>query len=177
MAFAENDASIDSQADNTLIINRKEPLSSLEKEPGSDSTALKDLLNEEGQIKTDYNNVPVETTNSASDPGVKLNIDTTFNQEQEDLNGPEMTIVINKHVVNHITYFQTRMKDRFTLWLSRSSLYIPMMRRVLREYALPEDLVYISLIESGFNPNAYSRAKAAGTWQFIKSTGKKYGLR
>ncbi len=176
LALAENEGSIENHSENTLLINKKEPPSSLEKEPESDSTAPKDLRNEEGEIKADHN-VPVETTNSATDPGVILNIDTTFNQEQEDLNVPEMTIVINKHVVNHITYFQTRMKDRFTLWLSRSSLYIPMMRQVLREYALPEDLVYISLIESGFNPNAYSRAKAAGTWQFIKSTGKKYGLR
>ncbi|MEK7824844.1 MAG: hypothetical protein AAB266_00315, partial [Nitrospirota bacterium] len=86
-----------------------------------------DLPDGEGQIKADYN-APAETTNGASDPGVKLNIDTTLNQEQENLNAPEITIVINKHVVNHITYFQTRMKDRFTLWLSRSSLYIPMMR-------------------------------------------------
>lgn len=175
-AFAANDASNDNHTENTLIINKKELPSSLEIEPGLDNTATKDLPNEEGQIKADYN-VPAEATDIETDPGVKLNIDTTFNQEQADLNVPEMTIVINKHVVNHITYFQTRMKDKFTLWLSRSSLYIPMMRQVLREYALPEDLVYISLIESGFNPNAYSRAKAAGAWQFIKSTGKKYGLR
>lgn len=176
LAFAENDASIDSHSENILIINKKEPPSSLEKEPVLDSNTTNGLPDGEGQTKADYN-APAETTNGASDPGVKLNIDTTLNQEQENLNAPEITIVINKHVVNHITYFQTRMKDRFTLWLSRSSLYIPMMRQVLREYALPEDLVYISLIESGFNPNAYSRAKAAGTWQFIKSTGKKYGLR
>ena len=42
---------------------------------------------------------------------------------------------------------------------------------------LPEDLVYLALIESGFNPQAYSRARAAGPWQFIKSTGKRYKLK
>ncbi len=183
LAFATNDATADSHAENTLIINKKELPSSLDKEPGLDRTAIKDLPDGEDQKKAEdslsLNLLSSEAPIRARelDPGVKLNIDAAFNQEQADLNVPEMTIVINKHVVNHITYFQTRIKDKFTLWLSRSSLYIPMMRQVLREYALPEDLVYISLIESGFNPNAYSRAKAAGTWQFMKSTGKKYGLR
>jgi membrane-bound lytic murein transglycosylase D len=47
----------------------------------------------------------------------------------------------------------------------------------LKEHGLPEDLVYLSLIESGFNPYAYSRAKAVGLWQFISRTGERYGLR
>ncbi|MGZ3533847.1 MAG: transglycosylase SLT domain-containing protein [Thermodesulfobacteriota bacterium] len=51
------------------------------------------------------------------------------------------------------------------------------MKSVLKEHGLPEDLVYLSLIESGFDPNAYSRAKAVGLWQFIYLTGKRYGLR
>jgi membrane-bound lytic murein transglycosylase D len=51
------------------------------------------------------------------------------------------------------------------------------MKSVLKEYGLPEDLVYLSLIESGFDPYAYSRAKAVGLWQFISPTGKRYGLR
>jgi membrane-bound lytic murein transglycosylase D len=51
------------------------------------------------------------------------------------------------------------------------------MRRLLKEHGLPEDLVYIALIESGFDPYAYSRSKAVGPWQFIYLTGKKYGLK
>jgi len=51
------------------------------------------------------------------------------------------------------------------------------MKNVLKEHGLPEDLVYMSLIESGFNPYAYSRAKAVGLWQFMSMTGKRYGLR
>jgi len=50
------------------------------------------------------------------------------------------------------------------------------MRNLLKESGLPEDLVYMALIESGFNPYAYSRAKASGPWQFIYLTGKRYGL-
>ena len=51
------------------------------------------------------------------------------------------------------------------------------MRNLLKENGLPEDLVYMALIESGFNPYAYSRSKASGPWQFIYLTGKRYGLR
>jgi membrane-bound lytic murein transglycosylase D len=51
------------------------------------------------------------------------------------------------------------------------------MRNLLKEQGLPEDLVYIALIESGFDPYAYSRSKAVGPWQFIYRTGKRYGLR
>jgi membrane-bound lytic murein transglycosylase D len=51
------------------------------------------------------------------------------------------------------------------------------MKNLLKEYGLPEDLVYLSLIESGFDPYAYSRSKAVGLWQFIYLTGKRYGLR
>ena len=47
-----------------------------------------------------------------------------------------------------------------------------MMKEILKDMELPEDLVYLALIESGFNPQAYSRARVAGPWQFIKSTGK-----
>ena len=94
---------------------------------------------------------------------------------------PEMTydipIVLNDLVTNYITFFQTRLRDRFEEWLARSGSYIPMMQQILKQHQLPEDLVFLALIESGFNPKAFSRAKAAGPWQFIKGTGKKYGLR
>jgi len=50
------------------------------------------------------------------------------------------------------------------------------MKQILREEGLPEDLVYLALIESGFNPYAYSSAKAMGIWQFIPATGRRYGL-
>jgi membrane-bound lytic murein transglycosylase D len=51
------------------------------------------------------------------------------------------------------------------------------MREIFRGHGLPEDLVFVALIESGFNPYAYSRARAVGPWQFMKGTGRKYNLR
>jgi membrane-bound lytic murein transglycosylase D len=89
----------------------------------------------------------------------------------------DIPIVINAKVEQFIQYFQTTAKNKFSNWLARSEKYIPFMRGHLKENGLPEDLVYLALIESGFNPYAYSRSKASGPWQFIYLTGKRYGLK
>jgi membrane-bound lytic murein transglycosylase D len=89
----------------------------------------------------------------------------------------DIPIVINAKVEQFIQYFQTAIRDKFVTWLGRSEKYIPFMKNVLKEHGLPGDLVYLSLIESGFNPYAYSRSKASGLWQFISLTGKRYGLK
>ena len=98
----------------------------------------------------------------------------------EQKKGKEVTfdipIVINDQVERFVEYFQTTHRKAFALWLQRSGRYIPMMQDVLRANGLPEDLVYMALIESGFNPKAYSRRRASGPWQFISRTGKRYGL-
>lgn len=75
-----------------------------------------------------------------------------------------------------IDYLQGRNRDRTELRLERSGRYAPMIRQALRDRGMPEDLVYLAFIESGFSPHAYSRAKAAGIWQFIAETGRRYGL-
>jgi membrane-bound lytic murein transglycosylase D len=84
---------------------------------------------------------------------------------------------ITRPIDKFIHYFQTRGRERFELYLSRSGKYVGMMQKILVRYGLPEDLVYVALIESGFSPKAYSVAKAAGPWQFISGTGRRYGLR
>jgi len=89
----------------------------------------------------------------------------------------DIPIVVNEKVEEFIHYFQTTRRDRFVTWLARSGRYIPVMRKLLKENGLPEDLVYMAFIESGFDPFAYSRSKAVGPWQFIYLTGKRYGLR
>ena len=89
----------------------------------------------------------------------------------------DIPIVINVKVEQFVQYFQTTAKKVFSNWLARSEKYIPFMKNLLKENGLPEDLVYMALIESGFNPYAYSRSKASGPWQFIYLTGKRYGLK
>lgn len=89
----------------------------------------------------------------------------------------DIPIVINEKVEHFIHYFQTTVKNIFSNWLARSEKYIPIMKNLLKDNGLPEDLVYLALIESGFNPYAYSIRKASGPWQFIYLTGKRYGLK
>jgi membrane-bound lytic murein transglycosylase D len=99
---------------------------------------------------------------------------------EKDLNKKlnfDIPIVINAKVEQFIQYFQTIGSKVFANWLARSERYIPFMKNLLKENGLPEDLVYMALIESGFNPQAYSRRKACGPWQFIYLTGKRYGLK
>ena len=86
-------------------------------------------------------------------------------------------IVMDPSVQAHIRYFNTAIHDRFGQWLLRLSRYQPLVETIFSEFHLPSDLVYLSLVESGFNPYAYSRAKATGPWQFMKGTAKAYGLR
>lgn len=89
----------------------------------------------------------------------------------------DIPIVVNARVEQFIQCFQTTLREKFVTWLARSGKYIPIMKRLLREQGLPEDLVYMAFIESGFDPYAYSRSKAVGPWQFIYLTGKRYGLK
>jgi membrane-bound lytic murein transglycosylase D len=84
---------------------------------------------------------------------------------------------INPKVELAIRYFQTRGRKVFTTWLERSGRYEQLIRKILKEQGLPEELFYLAMIESGLNPKAYSYARAAGIWQFIKGTSAAYGLR
>ena len=79
-------------------------------------------------------------------------------------------------IEKNITLFTERLKERFSIWLERSARYIDTMKGVLKDRGVPEDLVFLPIVESGFNLNAYSPARAVGPWQFIASTAKRYGL-
>jgi len=79
-------------------------------------------------------------------------------------------------IERNITLFSGKIRERFSLWLSRSGKYLDLMKDILKEQNVPEEIVFLPLIESGFNPYAYSPARAAGYWQFIASTAKRYGL-
>lgn len=72
--------------------------------------------------------------------------------------------------------FTTDKRKEFARFLARSGRYVPMISAKLEERGMPRDLIYLAMIESGFNPTAYSSAKASGLWQFIGETGERYGL-
>jgi len=77
----------------------------------------------------------------------------------------------------YLDFFQGYARDRMAIWLTRMPRYETMIRNRLREAGLPADLVYLALIESGFSNTAVSRSRAVGMWQFMKGTGRLYGLR
>jgi membrane-bound lytic murein transglycosylase D len=83
----------------------------------------------------------------------------------------------NDRVSKSLCFFARGRKGPLDAWLSRASYYLPIMRKMFNDSGLPSDLAYLPLIESGFNPLAFSRKKASGIWQFIGHTGTKYGLR
>jgi len=85
-------------------------------------------------------------------------------------------LVRNKKVDQFIEFFRTKGRLQFEIWLERYDYYGPTIKAIISECGLPDDLMYLAMIESGLNPRAYSRANAAGMWQFIYSTGKMYGL-
>jgi membrane-bound lytic murein transglycosylase D len=95
----------------------------------------------------------------------------------ESITTYNIPVVIDPTVEKHISFFNTSIRSRFEQWLFRLSRYRPLIENIFSEFDLPSDLVNLSLVESGFNPYAYSRAKATGPWQFMKATGKLYGLR
>src|SRR5438132_2564431 len=88
----------------------------------------------------------------------------------------DIPVELNDAVVAYIRFFQTDSRPYFTKWLARSTRFLPLMRGVLEKQGMPLDLVYLSMIESGFSSYAFSFAKAAGLWQFVVGTSRRYGL-
>jgi membrane-bound lytic murein transglycosylase D len=86
-------------------------------------------------------------------------------------------LVINRHVERALAMFRGRDRKFFLDSYRRSGRYRPAIMRALKEAGLPEELSWLPLIESGFKIRALSRSRALGLWQFIASTGYKFGLK
>lgn len=114
----------------------------------------------------DENDMQVQQIPGAVGPDIK--------SDESDIN--HLPAEFNQNVEKWINYFQDKGRHHMVRYLGRSSRYIPKMKEIFKNHGLPEDLVYVALIESGFNPNALSRASAVGYWQFIRGTARRYGL-
>jgi len=101
-----------------------------------------------------------------------------YNSNQSVANGKrgEIPIVTNADVEKEIRLFQTVERDFFVQSYQRSRIYRPVILRELKKAGLPEELSWLPLVESGYKINALSSARALGLWQFIPSTGYKYGM-
>lgn len=104
--------------------------------------------------------------------------DPTWEAPQQRRSGAYGTLplVLNESVEKNLEYFQYGIPERFQSYLDRFHHYQDLVEPVFRELGLPLELMYLSLVESGFNPRAFSRSRASGPWQFMKGTGLVYGL-
>jgi membrane-bound lytic murein transglycosylase D len=89
----------------------------------------------------------------------------------------DIPIPLNQRVLAYIELFQGRLHDFIEEGMKRGSKYLPMIQNVFRAEGLPLDLAYVPLVESAFKPNALSRVKAKGVWQFMTGTALENGLR
>ena len=121
-------------------------------------------------ISWGYHAVSVPETHRAIDP-------TVLADEEWQLRRAEFPMAVNQSVESWTLFFSTRRKSLFEHALSRAGLYSDMIRRGLRQRGMPEELMYLALIESDFYVYARSHASATGMWQFMAPTAKQYGLR
>jgi len=125
--------------------------------------------------------VTYEPPPDASPPELETGLADLIAQEStvliDEKIGYDIPVVLNDRVEWWIDYFTTRIPDSFQRYMIRSGMWLPYLERELREAGLPVDLVYLSMIESGFSTTARSRAGAVGPWQFMPYTGREYGLR
>lgn len=96
----------------------------------------------------------------------------------EGLTLPDIPIRWDERVIRYLEFFRDDPRGRALIrgWMARVERYGPMIRQTLRSEGMPEDILYLAMIESGFDPRARSDAGAVGLWQFVSRTGTEYGL-
>jgi membrane-bound lytic murein transglycosylase D len=117
---------------------------------------------------------PIDEANELNPPvdqNVKAKAEAEIKNTRSDL-----PLVMTDQVAGFINYFSGRGRGTLEHGLARSGRYEDMIRRVLREEGVPQELIYLAQAESGFHPLAVSRAGARGMWQFMGSRAKGYGL-
>lgn len=118
---------------------------------------------------------PIDEANQVTypvDPNVTAKAEEDLKNTQSDL-----PLMINDYVASYINYFSTRGRSVFEGAWARSGRYREMIQRIFKEEGIPQDLIYLAQAESGFKPQALSKARARGMWQFMASRGVGYGLR
>lgn len=95
----------------------------------------------------------------------------------EIIQGTTVPLVVNRLVEQNIAFFQGRGREFMERWLNVAGRYFPILRPIMKEEGVPEEIVYLTMVESGLNPVARSWKRAVGMWQFIKGTAHLYGLR
>ena len=122
----------------------------------------------------------IEQSEGDLDPIAEAFAESTRLSVHHLANGPQppaYPVTVNPQVQFFVDRFTIYRREVVTLWVNRSARYLGMVRDVMRKKGLPEELAFTAMIESGYNPNAVSRAGAKGMWQFMAPTARRYGLR
>jgi membrane-bound lytic murein transglycosylase D len=94
-----------------------------------------------------------------------------------DAHLPRLPLDVNERVTYWMERFQTDQRSSFEYFLAREGIYGDLIRAKLRERGMPDELLYLAMIESGFSARATSEVAAVGLWQFMGPTARQYGLR
>ena len=105
-------------------------------------------------------------------------LDASGTEALSKLQLPDLKVSVTRRTLRFVKFFARTDRGRgmFETWLKRSGRYQDLVQSTLREWRLPEDLLWVAMIESGFDPRAKSPAGAVGLWQFMPATGDVYGL-
>jgi membrane-bound lytic murein transglycosylase D len=160
-----------SLAERRVYDRAKESTRSFPKEDRKRRLETSQQLGSDGQMASTVDTSLLFKNDDSSDEELRSLLTSDF------LSQFDIPVVLNDAVQYFVRYFSTEKRKVLVNWLRRSRRYAPMIRSVLRDQGLPEDLLYLAMIESGFNPKAYSSMKACGPWQFIYETGGRYGLK
>ena len=128
-------------------------------------------------VVLDAAGVPSETAIFVPSSQVEKDLMEAATTDVGTRNRAEIPKEVNDLVVKWVNYFTGPGRGHMARYLGRSSRYVPLMKEILKKNGLPEDLIYLALIESGFSSGARSHAGAVGFWQFIRGTGRRYGLK
>jgi membrane-bound lytic murein transglycosylase D len=108
--------------------------------------------------------------------GEELRLELERVKAAEEGSQYDFPIDLNDKVLTMVHTFTTAKRGFLEGSLSRAARYLPMVRQVFAEEGIPQDLAYLAVIESGYKNQAKSRAAAVGMWQFMRSTGRIFGL-
>jgi len=168
-------AMIPPATDSAAVVQLGAALATVERDSAADQSAL-DSLHEHSADSLAASRPP-RTNVAVGGEDVRQEAERLFGAESNaSFDIDVSSFAGNRRVLEYLEFFQLDARDRFEIWLSRLGRYEGMIRERLRARGLPEDLVYLTLIESGLSNTAVSRARAVGMWQFIAGTGRMYGL-
>ncbi|HAJ80112.1 MAG TPA: hypothetical protein DCO75_10105 [Fibrobacteres bacterium] len=157
----------------------EESISRANKNPDGNKKELDSLINALDKAKIELSQVKENVRQSDfgkfySDPLERTIDEVLMRFGETDYHIPREMV---ERVKYHIGVYSGPLHSTIAKYIIRKGKYFPMIRKVFKDNNIPEDLSYVSMLESGFNPRALSHCGARGLWQFMPETGKRYGLR